>query len=228
MSQVIGIGPNLQVRSFLFWGLGPWVRRWVGSPGGVEGQVAEEFAGGGVDDADVEVLDEQDDAGVRVGSADADVVEAPGVAEGDVAGLVDEVVADAVVGVVVRLAGGWLWVGRVGVAGVARCGSERWGRRWLYSSTNWSSRAWSSVMVAGCGSWARSHFFMVCWNRSTLPQVVGWLGREFFWVMFRRRSSFSRALRPPLPPAKRVVKTMPLSVRVDAGIPWWATHHGTR
>ena len=22
---------------------------------------------------------------------------------------------------------------------------------------------------------------MVCWKRSTLPQVVGWFGREFFW-----------------------------------------------
>ena len=31
-------------------------------PGGVEGEVAEEFAGGGVDDADVEVGDEDDDA----------------------------------------------------------------------------------------------------------------------------------------------------------------------
>ena len=25
------------------------------------------------------------------------------------------------------------------------------------------------------------------------------------------------------PPASRVVKTMPLSVRVEAGIPWWVT-----
>src|SRR5687767_7921004 len=44
--------------------------------GGVEDQVAEEFAGGGVDDADLEVLDEQ----------------------GDRAGFVDAVVADPVVG----------------------------------------------------------------------------------------------------------------------------------
>jgi hypothetical protein len=66
--------------------------------GGVEGEVAEEFAGGGVDDADVEVVDEEDDGGLGVGSADADVVEAAVVAEGDGAGLVDAVVADAVVG----------------------------------------------------------------------------------------------------------------------------------
>ena len=41
-------------------------------------------------------------------------------------------------------------------------------------------------MVAGWSGWARSQFFMVCWKRSTLPQVVGWLGREFFWMMPRR------------------------------------------
>ena len=31
--------------------------------GGVEGQVAQELAGGGVDDADVQVLDDQQDVG---------------------------------------------------------------------------------------------------------------------------------------------------------------------
>ena len=65
---------------------------------------------------------------------------------------------------------------------------------------------------------------MVCWNRSTLPHVVGWLGREFFWRTPRRASSVSSPLRPPLPPANRVVKTMPLSVSVETGIPWAATH----
>jgi hypothetical protein len=32
-----------------------------------------------------------------------------------------------------------------------------------------------------------------------------------------------RVLRPPLPPERRVVKTIPLSVSVDAGIPCVAT-----
>jgi hypothetical protein len=41
----------------------------------------------------------------------------------------------------------------------------------------------------------------------------------FFWCTPRRRSSASRALRPPLPPAGRVVKTRPLPVRVEAGVP---------
>ena len=39
----------------------------------VDGELAEEFACGGVDDADVEVLDEQEDVGSGVGSAHADV-----------------------------------------------------------------------------------------------------------------------------------------------------------
>ncbi len=50
--------------------------------GGVEDQLAEEFSGCGVDDADLEVLDDQDDAGSGVGSSDADVVQAAVVAQG--------------------------------------------------------------------------------------------------------------------------------------------------
>jgi len=52
-----------------------------------------------VDDADLEVLDEQDDVGSGVGSAEADVVESAGVAQGEAAGFVDAVVSDPVVGV---------------------------------------------------------------------------------------------------------------------------------
>src|SRR5438128_6804844 len=72
----------------------------------VDGEVAEEFSGGGVNDADVEVVDEQDDVGSGVGSADADVAEPTGDAQGDAAGFVDLVVADAVVGVVAAVAAG--------------------------------------------------------------------------------------------------------------------------
>src|SRR5262245_64656228 len=64
---------------------------------GVEGQLADDLAGGGVDDADVEVVDEEGDRGAGVGAADADVEQAPVVAEGDLAGLVDAVVTDPVV-----------------------------------------------------------------------------------------------------------------------------------
>lgn len=55
------------------------------------------------------------------------------------------------------------------------------------------------------------------------PAGGGVAGVELIWVTPRRRSSASKALRPPLPPASRVVKTMPLSVRVEAGMPWRAT-----
>ena len=57
------------------------------------------FAGGGFDDSDVDVVDEDQDAGSGVGLPDADVVQAAGDAQGDGAGLVDAVGADAVVSV---------------------------------------------------------------------------------------------------------------------------------
>ncbi|MEQ7011214.1 hypothetical protein ABN028_34095 [Actinopolymorpha sp. B17G11] len=82
--------------------------------GCVEDEFAEEFAGGGVDDADVEVLGEYEDAGSGVGSADADGVERSLVAQGDLAGFVDAVVAEAVVGVGVAAAGGGFGAGGVG------------------------------------------------------------------------------------------------------------------
>ena len=65
---------------------------------GVEGELAQELAGGGVDDPDVQVLDQEQDVGSGVGSADADVVEPSGVSEGDGAGGADDVGADAAVG----------------------------------------------------------------------------------------------------------------------------------
>ncbi len=71
---------------------------WAGSRGWVEDQFAEEFTGCCVADPDVEVLDEQDDAGSGVGSADADVVQSTVVAQGYGAGFVDAVVADSFVG----------------------------------------------------------------------------------------------------------------------------------
>jgi len=75
---------------------------------GVEGEVAEELAGGGVDDAHVQVGDEEDDGGSGVFLAEADVVEATLVAEGDSSGFVDAVVADPPVGVAAAVAGAGL------------------------------------------------------------------------------------------------------------------------
>jgi hypothetical protein len=62
-----------------------WFAGGLAVPGGVEGELAEQLAGGGVDDAHVQVLGEQQDVGSGVGSADADVVEAAAGAQGDVA-----------------------------------------------------------------------------------------------------------------------------------------------
>jgi hypothetical protein len=81
---------------------------------GVEGEVAEDFAGGGVDDADVEVGDEHDPRGAGMGSADGDVVEAAVESEGDVAAVGDAVVTDAVVGVVAAVTGASFGSGDVG------------------------------------------------------------------------------------------------------------------
>ena len=61
---------------------------------GVEGEGADDFAGVVVDDADVEVVDEQDDAGSVEGSSEADVVHVAVVAEADAA-VSDAVVADS-------------------------------------------------------------------------------------------------------------------------------------
>jgi hypothetical protein len=49
-----------------------WIS-WLVVLAGVDDEFAQELAGDGVDDADLEILDEQDDVGSAVGSADADV-----------------------------------------------------------------------------------------------------------------------------------------------------------
>ena len=74
----------------------------------MECEFSEYFSGGGVDDGDVEVLDEDQDAGSVVGAADSDVVEASVMAQGDRSGLVDAVGAEVVVGVT---AGCWVGFG---------------------------------------------------------------------------------------------------------------------
>jgi hypothetical protein len=82
MSQDIEDTANLRVRGVFLW------PAWSLSGGlvvtvGVEDQFADELAGGSVDDADVQVMDEEQDAGAGVGSSDADVVELSVVPEGD-------------------------------------------------------------------------------------------------------------------------------------------------
>lgn len=68
---------------------------WLVVAGGVEGELSDEFPGAVVDDADLEAVDEDDDAGSGEGSAEADVVESSGMAEGDAAVVVDGVGSEA-------------------------------------------------------------------------------------------------------------------------------------
>ena len=85
--------------------------------GGVEGEVAQDFAGGGVADGDVEAVDEGFDGFPVVGAADADGVEGAAVAQGDLA-VVDLVGPHPGVGSVWGFGGG----GGFGPVGVGRGG----------------------------------------------------------------------------------------------------------
>jgi hypothetical protein len=89
--------PAVAGSGVLLFGSG-WLVEALVALGGVEDEFAEEFAGGGVDDADVGVLDK--DVGPSVGSSDADGVELPAVTQGDLAGFVDAVAAEPFVGFV--------------------------------------------------------------------------------------------------------------------------------
>ncbi|MBM2623797.1 hypothetical protein JIG36_50745 [Actinoplanes sp. LDG1-06] len=77
----------------LFWCGSGWSAGGLVALGGVEDELAQELPGG-VDDPDVEVLDQDQDVGSGVGSSDADGVELPVVAQGDFSGFVDAVVAE--------------------------------------------------------------------------------------------------------------------------------------
>ena len=104
---------------------------WLAVAGRVDGELADEVAGGGVDDPDVQIVDEHQDRGAGVLAAGADVVEFPADAQGELAGRVGPVGADAVVGAGGAVTGGGLGPGLEAVAGVARCGSDLCGRRVL-------------------------------------------------------------------------------------------------
>jgi|SRR5450755_1740963 hypothetical protein len=98
-------GPEPSLGPGLFLCGAGWAAGGLVVPGGVEDEFAEQFAGGGVEDADAQVLDQEQDVGSGVGAADADVVEAAAGAEGEVACLADLAVADSVVGISLRSPG---------------------------------------------------------------------------------------------------------------------------
>jgi hypothetical protein len=64
--------------------------------GRVDGELSDELAGRGVDDADLEVVHEDDHRSAVVLDAETDVVHAAVDAQGDSPAFVDHVVADAV------------------------------------------------------------------------------------------------------------------------------------
>ena len=93
------------------WFGGSWWSAWwapgaVVALGGVECECADDFAGVCVDDADVEICDEQDDAGSVEWSSESDVVHVAVDAQADASGA-DAVVADAVLGGVASGRGGF-------------------------------------------------------------------------------------------------------------------------
>ncbi len=79
---------------------GRGVDRWLVVAIGVDGQFSQDLAGGVVDDADVQVLGEDEYVGSGVGSPDADVVHAAVETQGDGSAVIDAVGADPVVRVV--------------------------------------------------------------------------------------------------------------------------------
>ena len=66
-------------------------------PGRVQDQFPEQLAGGGIDNPDVQILDEEHHVGSRVGFTDPDVMEPAVVADGDRTGVVDPVPANPAV-----------------------------------------------------------------------------------------------------------------------------------
>ena len=86
-------------------------------PGGIKSEFAQKLPVG-VENADVKVADQHQDAGAGMAAAQADVVQAAVVPQGDHAGVVDAVVADAVVPGVDRGSG----VHGLGAAGVCLLG----------------------------------------------------------------------------------------------------------
>ena len=186
---------------------------------GVEGELAEELAGGGVDDADVEVVDEQEDVGSGVGSADADVVQAAGMTQGDHAGVVDAVVADPVVGVGSRSAGAGFGAGGVGGGGG---GAVRQGPVRAVVVVGGDEAVEQGLELGDGGRLDRLggqpflEGLLEAFDLAAGGRVVraGVLLGDAQAAQFGSRSRCGRRV----PPARRVVKTMPLSVSVEAGI----------
>ena len=65
--------------------------------GRIDSELSEELSGDGVDHSHVKVIDEDQNAGSRVGSPDADLDESTAVTDRDLAGSIDPITTNAVV-----------------------------------------------------------------------------------------------------------------------------------
>ena len=93
-----------------------------------------------------------------------------------------------------------------------------WGRSVLYSWIQASRVFWARAREGKI--WPpRNSWRKVRWNLSTLPVVVGDAGAVRRWVMPFSRQILSKSTSVGLRP-NRLVKTLPLSVRISSGTPW--------
>jgi hypothetical protein len=186
-------------------------------PGGVDDKLAQELAGGGVDDPDVQVLDEHQDAGPGVGPADADVMQAAADAEGELAVGVDAVGADPVAGAGGSVAGTCFGPGGVsgGGSGLVRQGAVRaLGVVDAGEGVKECLRLAGSDRLPGLGA----EPFLEC-LLEPLDFPLG-LGAARLAVLLLDAQAAQLGFQVVAAAcAARVVKTMPLSVKVEAGAP---------
>lgn len=140
-------------------------------PAGVQGEFADELAGVAVQDADVAVVDQDDDVGAAPSFTESDVVQAAVVADGDNAAGVDAVVTYSVMRR--NLVCGGKGFGP-GSEGLQRCSSAD-GAVWAHGVVV-GGEVVKLVLEfgdGGCGGLGAKVFFRVWWKRSILPQVCG-------------------------------------------------------
>ena len=166
----------------------------------------------------MEVIGDQGDIGSGAGSADADVPDLAGDTQGDVAGLVDLVLVDAVVGLGAEVTAG----GGLGQRRVEGCGRRtvRQGPVRPLLAVDLGDGVEQGLQLGEDGGllWLGAKLrFEGLLEPFDLALGLGMVGLAFFCVMLSSRSSCSRWLRPGVPPKCQTMKTRPLSVSVDAG-----------
>jgi hypothetical protein len=181
---------------------------------GVQGELAQQLAVLG-DDPHLQISDQDQDAGAGVAAAQADVVEPTVVAQGDDAGAVDLVVADAV-------------VGRDPPLGACGSGLRARGKGGCWGAAAQGPMGPSGVVVVAepiqLGLQLRDGVGLGLLGEPALEGLVealdlaaglGMVGAGVPGGDPRASSSSSMAQRPP--PRRAAVNTAPLSVSSDAG-----------